>query len=951
MTEYATTFLSSQRGLPAHVMSIMIFFVIIKRAVLPGKKKLAEFDDERLKQIILKDNPIFLMSVLSAMMFVLSQAVSCLGDHREEPEMCYPVVQSCCVAMWFGCTAFAAHVLILPFKTSSYDITDFMRFNMSFHEQCQALVGIWSVVVVLFVFASGVALDEKLASFWMFTHTIEPWGLTVRGSLFFLTMLMMLIGLGMTAIPEERIRAQSERQQRRSRRLFRIAEYIRIKFRSTKPGEWCPALRYCCLILSIILQLSSLMYYHYQSNDYYEALKWHDGSVVFVSAGYILGTLFSATRPKSTSWWQKNFPNVAPLNFLGLGIYAVWSGNRFWGSGEIVLGVVGLMIRPLFLNARKLTANLAEADLDEHLSSSLTSSFVIIPSITFLIAEVFSCYTTELERGFCYQLFLGNWTVAMWLGLSFLVSLVYGSIIFKHYTFEDWCFFNVEATLENFSRCISAFITTALSFFIFGLRSFNVLQDEPPYNPDEIGDKEYKSAGRKLFYFSGWLCAIVLNIIILDATISGLKVAKLQKMTEVHEEEDLEGHTPLLYKIFEALSKIEARLHLSQFSVGENTARISSLYTEILFLTCIVGCIVQTVGLFLGTFCTGFARSIGIFIQIAYWLGVILHGALLTAYIFSDIESAPINVRKKTIVKVSFLSVHILKIFRWVYEGGWLWCCYDVFCFLITMLLLKAMDKNHQACADQFSVKERRQHLVLCFKIMVANLPTQLYFVGELVACLVRQLHLQRKSPDEHKFELLDNSCLDIFYGILPLALFNGFCIVQYINYGLYSEMQHNIENVATLNLTQFNLYRTGNSVVLIGLAVFAYSLRHENGYMDTRDWTTLYVLVGIFWTLVITETALTFVFRVYKLIAASLSSRSRSSSSSRPSLQKPDRDKLSMEERLEDRETSMWDGGSKGTKRTTVISYGRSASKQENTRKKSDEEKGRVFEISPGFL
>ncbi|GMH89837.1 hypothetical protein TL16_g11581 [Triparma laevis f. inornata] len=742
MTEYATTFLSSQRGLPAHVMSIMIFFVIIKRAVLPGKKKLAEFDDERLKQIILKDNPIFLMSVLSAMMFVLSQAVSCLGDHREEPEMCYPVVQSCCVAMWFGCTAFAAHVLILPFKTSSYDITDFMRFNMSFHEQCQALVGIWSVVVVLFVFASGVALDEKLASFWMFTHTIEPWGLTVRGSLFFLTMLMMLIGLGMTAIPEERIRAQSERQQRRSRRLFRIAEYIRIKFRSTKPGEWCPALRYCCLILSIILQLSSLMYYHYQSNDYYEALKWHDGSVVFVSAGYIL----------------------------------------------------------------------AEADLDEHLSSSLTSSFVIIPSITFLIAEVFSCYTTELERGFCYQLFLGNWTVAMWLGLSFLVSLVYGSIIFKHYTFEDWCFFNVEATLENFSRCISAFITTALSFFIFGLRSFNVLQDEPPYNPDEIGDKEYKSAGRKLFYFSGWLCAIVLNIIILDATISGLKVAKLQKMTEVHEEEDLEGHTPLLYKIFEALSKIEARLHLSQFSVGENTARISSLYTEILFLTCIVGCIVQTVGLFLGTFCTGFARSIGIFIQIAYWLGVILHGALLTAYIFSDIESAPINVRKKTIVK-------------------------------------------------------------------------------------------------------------------------------------------HNIENVATLNLTQFNLYRTGNSVVLIGLAVFAYSLRHENGYMDTRDWTTLYVLVGIFWTLVITETALTFVFRVYKLIAASLSSRSRSSSSSRPSLQKPDRDKLSMEERLEDRETSMWDGGSKGTKRTTVISYGRSASKQENTRKKSDEEKGRVFEISPGFL
>ncbi|GMI14948.1 hypothetical protein TrLO_g10411 [Triparma laevis f. longispina] len=279
------------------MMSIIMFLVIVKRTVLPGKRILAEFDDERLKQVILKGNPKFLCSVLSAMMFVISQAVFCLGEHRLEPEMCVPFVQNCCVALWFGCAAFAAHVLILPFKTTSYEITDFMRFNVSFHEQCQALVDIWSVIVVLFVFASGLALDEKLASFWMFTPTIEACGLTVRGSLFVLTILMMIIGLSLTSL----------------------------------------------------------------RNDYYEALIWHDESVFFVSAGYILGCLFAATRPKSNSWWQKNFPNVAPVNFLVLGIYAVWSGNRFWGSGEIVWAY-----------------------------------------ITFLIAEVFSCYTTELQRGFCY---------------------------------------------------------------------------------------------------------------------------------------------------------------------------------------------------------------------------------------------------------------------------------------------------------------------------------------------------------------------------------------------------------------------------------------------------------------------------------------------------------------------------------------------------------------------
>lgn len=189
--------------------------------------------------------------------------------------------------------------------------------NIPHHPRCSLRYAHHSVIVVLFVFASGLALDEKLASFWKFTHTIEAWGLTVRGSLFVLTILMMIIGLSLTSL----------------------------------------------------------------RNDYYEALIWHDESVFFVSAGYILGCLFAATRPKSNSWWQKNFPNVAPVNFLVLGIYAVWSGNRFWGSGEILLGVVGLIIRPMVLNARKLTANLAPVDLDEHLSSSLMSSFIIIPSI------------------------------------------------------------------------------------------------------------------------------------------------------------------------------------------------------------------------------------------------------------------------------------------------------------------------------------------------------------------------------------------------------------------------------------------------------------------------------------------------------------------------------------------------------------------------------------------
>ncbi|GMH84013.1 hypothetical protein TrST_g10464 [Triparma strigata] len=953
-TEYATAYLQSQRGIANHVVAITVCFVCLKRAVFPGRKILASFDTERLESIILNDNIIFLASVLSAMMFVLSQAVSCLGTHKIKPEMCYDVVLSCSCAMWFGCAAFAAKTLVLPFKTSSYAIEDLMRFDMSFHEQCQSLIAIWSVVVVIFVFASGVAVDEDMASFWMFTHTIQAWGVTIRGGLFMFTMLLMAAGLSLTRLEVERVRKYSERQARRSRRLLRIAEEIRIKFRSSRPGEWSPVLRYSALFLSIILQLSPIMYYHYETNDYYEALIWHDASVFFVSAGYILGTLYSATKPKSTSWWIKNFPNMAPVNFMALGIFALSNRNYYWGTAEIILGTVGLCIRPIYLSARKFLANIP--DLDSHLSASLQTSFIIIPSVTFLIAEVFSCYTTEPNRGSCYQLFFSNWTVAMWLGLSFLVSLIFSPSVFESLCFESLCFFQ-ETTLENLSRCVSSFITASLSFFIFGLRSYNVLDDEPPFDPSTIGEKSYKTAGKNLMTFSGYLCILVLSALVGDALVTGLRAAHLQRLTEVHEEEDLEGHSPRLFKVFRLKKRIEAKLELERYSVPDDAARVSSLYTDIIFYSCVIGSIVQIIGMLLGNFAAGDARNIGIFIQVGYWLGIIPHGLLVTSYMFSDLEPTSINVGKKLINKWSFLSISLLKVATYIYSGYWFWAAYDTIWFIVLYLGFAAMSKNRQSCASDFSLSERRQHLVLCFKILIANCPTQLYFTGELVSCLIRQLHLTTKVDETHSFELLENSCIDIFYGIAPIALFNGFCIINYINYGFLTEFQHNIKKVSTLNLTPFALYRTANSVVLIGIAVFAYSLRHEDGYNEDRsELSVLYILVGVFCMLVVIETAITAGYRIIGYIAKTFQ---HNRSVSRRSLSQSDRTTLSMEERMEDREKSMWEGGSKGTKRPTMSPIHRKGGKGgigenemvEKVKKKNDEEKGRVFEISPGFL
>ena len=87
----------------------------------------------------------------------------------------------------------------------------------------------------------------------------------------------------------------------------------------------------------------------------------------------------------------------------------------------------------------------------------------------------------------------------MWLGLNFLVKLIFAGTVFKSHCFESWCFFQ-ETTFENLSRCVSSFITAALSFFIFGLRSYNVLDDEPPFDPLTISEKSYRTADRKLIF-------------------------------------------------------------------------------------------------------------------------------------------------------------------------------------------------------------------------------------------------------------------------------------------------------------------------------------------------------------------------------------------------------------------------------------------------------------------
>ena len=207
----------------------------------------------------------------------------------------------------------------------------------------------------------------------------------------------------------------------------------------------------------------------------------------------------------------------------------------------------------------------------------------------------------------------------------------------------------------------------------------------------------------------------------------------------------------------------------------------------------------------------------------------------------------------------------------------------------------------------------------------------------------MRQMNYKKVAP-ETSFELLDNSCNGVLYGITPIAIFNAWCIVQTIQYGFHHEMQHDVQNVIRLKLTPFQMFRVANSAVLVMLAAFAYSMRSEDSFKEkSHERSTLFwfIIAGMF--LVAVELGLT----TLKVIFRYISERLHHKTPSRRSLLPGDRGPSELEERLGDRDKSMWDEGSKGTPIDLTATQRMKARKELLSKDKSVA----VFEISPGFL
>lgn len=190
----------------------------------------------------------------------------------------------------------------------------------------------------------------------------------------------------------------------------------------------------------------------------------------------------------------------------------------------------------------------------------------------------------------------------------------------------------LKPTFETFSRVICMFVCTALSFFIFGLRAFNVSSDKPPYEPAHIEEWQYRSAGGLLVNMSIAIGAVVVALLFIDALFAALKSSYLQSLEEVHEVSELEG--TFLYKVNSVMLALENWANLAKHSVPDNACRISSLFTEVIFYSCVVTWFVQVTGTTMRVFGSDFARDVGIIITSSYGLGWIIHYVAVTTYIF-----------------------------------------------------------------------------------------------------------------------------------------------------------------------------------------------------------------------------------------------------------------------------------------------------------------------------
>jgi len=360
-----------------------------------------------------------------------------------------------------------------------------------------------------------------------------------------------------------------------------------------------------------------------------------------------------------------------------------------------------------------------------------------------------------------------------------------------------------------------------LAFFTFGLRSSNLGEDGliPPEggwreeeNDEPGGEIMYIMAQKYLMYLTYALTLLILcfnGVVLLFSAFKG--VTDLHVWQSNDDDDGFSGWFlgPLLHLRSRIDRTSEYWLNILCLSIPDEEARASPLYSFAIVLFCAFCFLANFAGMVLYHI-DGPGVRVGSVILLTFMLAWIPQMMLAISFFMLDLrkkQDERFTKFGKIICSFSVVGTFACKSITYLSAGDYFNGLPCVASGTIAAFYFKHVNEMTRVAARQFSVAEKRAHILSVSRVIMSNVPTQFYFTAEMFACVIRQSNGSVDYPGL-TFTLTDNGCNVLGYGLTPIAYFNFVSVVQYLVHGLWSEYLNTALNLSLMQGSKFQLYR-----------------------------------------------------------------------------------------------------------------------------------------------
>ncbi|GMH79834.1 hypothetical protein TL16_g08291 [Triparma laevis f. inornata] len=793
---------------------------------------------------------------------------------------------------------------VVPLGQLRYNFLNIMSFDLLFRDQIQILLFVLSAFGALFLFASADEIDdyceytdlanletENLVVFRERSQKQRKAMNAIIRIIYFLT--IFCAGL------------RSDLTVWKGKKRYGLAKWIQRRLSTKETCTAAPVFRGSMLIVAAFLCFGvniPFLYFAWMARadgtfDSPYAKMAENAYSVFVAAWAFIFCcvgIYYFSRPM-TMGYQKNFVYaIIPLNSIMCGIGCMWmedwenkcaveaANNPDVGKFDSVFAdnalynfcTAGLTIVfwPIVRKCNYLLKHdYAEREVQKHILNLFTYATTVLAPACFLFAEGTGCTHAHSYRG-CYALVQANFTVELYLILSYCYFLIFGFTL-SSFTVDDILNFNAPASL--ILQLVGAFFSSLLAFAAFGIR---------PRENDDAALYEDGTGPTGVYKKDATMNAImnirytICTIWIANYCIQGMHVHRAHKShvsgESNHEKKHRKHHTNLdrfwlARKERQFVKWLEHQLKVPE---GDYNIRISRFFTGTAFVFVFISLLMAgatrmspEVGEPVVMNCTDASPDLikkynltDSDVCFEPMSEDVKHGALYLVgwTCMSDLSHtmavfvimSNLNVGQPTYRVIDVISLLIISIVFVVvgthpnFSSDPRLIIYGLLILIFAYLAIRAK----KAMIENFSPVELKKHILTMSLGMVAQLAPVIFLQCEYFGCARRGY--EDDDPTHVGFNIVTLNdgtyCGSVRTGTksvsfqVAMILVMGFVVGLFIKYSADNE-DLTIEKISRLRMSRFNVFQLFTFLTTSFLALYLFGTRGKaNDYYAERDYT-----------------------------------------------------------------------------------------------------------------